>query len=105
MAPIQGQMASGWRRALHRLEQELGHVENFHALGSAAIGLLSCQAVTEHDPAERATSRNGSLFAAGTAPGQGPNSLGGTVGVDPRTDRLLHPHPGTASSAAERPIP
>src|SRR4030095_13701475 len=86
---------------LHCLEEKLGDVEDLGGLWCGAVRLLRGQPVGQHDPAERASRRDG-VMAITSRGREGTQRLIGTVLVDPGTDPLLHPHPRATSAAAER---
>src|SRR5450759_3004367 len=91
----------GWANCLdrpgvgtaHRRQQHLGDVDDLDALVGAGLRLVLGQPVGEHDPTEGAADRD--TVCAG---GQG---FLGAVGVDPRAEVLLHPHPRAAGATAE----
>ena len=72
----------------------------------SAASPLSCFAAR---PSPSITRQNGQPTAMAWVPErrppQGVQRLLGPVGVDPGADLLLHPHPGPAGAAAERPLP
>ena len=74
---------------LHRLSDQLGHVQDLDALARVPV----LDAVPQHDRAERA--------GGGDRLGAGREDLVRAVVVHARADLLFHPHPPAAGAAAE----